>query len=249
MSIDADLETFFSQDIQQVVDDPDRFRMKLNIGIAAFKYLSNAQNLGAFASAISAGAAVAGVAFASWWASLGVLGTLGVTFGIMSTPVGWFAAAGVGGASLTYYAKKVFGSAKEAAITEVPKFINTPLDLLAISIFDLISPILLKIAYSDSEICNQERQKIHDYFVSEWGFNPRYIDGVLAFDLTKFDGFDWDRVPVLLSTLEASGDIRYQTIADEIVRIAKAVAHSDGIVSSGEELELQNLKRVLKYRG
>ena len=225
---DSELEEFFSREIESVVADPDKFRMKLGIGLDAFRFLRNAKNMGDFITVATGGTAAAGTAFAAWTTSLGTLGHLGLAFGLASTPVGWFAAAGAGGAAAFFLVGKLFRKARASAIDEVPKFINSPLDVIAVSICNLIAPVLLKIAHADSNFCESEREIIQSYFVREWGICPDYVDGLLDYDLTKLDEFPWEDLHLALQAMEQTGDIKYQVLADELIKMAEEVMLSDG---------------------
>ena len=94
MSLEKDLQDFYSEEISSVVEDSEKFRRKLNIGFDAFKYLSNAENLGSFITTLSTGVGAASLTYFGWMASIGTLGKFGLLIGVMSTPAGWRAAAG-----------------------------------------------------------------------------------------------------------------------------------------------------------
>ena len=245
MSFDNELEEFFSNDIPAVVADPEKFRRKLGIGADAFKYLKNAENLGSVITTLAGGTAAAGAVFGGWFLSLGTLGSLGLAVGLVSSPVGWVAAAGTGGAGAFFLIKRLFKGARNEAITEVPNFINSPLDILATSICEIINPILLKIAYADSNFCESEREKIRSYFINEWGINEAFVDGLLNYDESNLDSFDWDVLERTLDEIGSSGDIKVPTMANEMVRVAEEVMAADGHILPKEQLELDNLKSAL----
>lgn len=245
MTLENELESFFDKSIESVVRDSERFRKKLNIGADAFQYLSNAENLGAFTTAITSGAGISGIAYAGWISSMGMLGQIGLAVGFISTPAGWIAAAGVLGTTTIFLTRWLFHSLKKGAVTEVPNFINSPLDILASSICDLICPILLKIAYADRNFCEQERTKILNYFISEWGINPDYVDSLLSYDESHLSEFNWDTLKKTLLSIEKSGDIKYASTAREIIFITEEVIRSDGTVHEYELRELKKLETAL----
>lgn len=246
MSLDTELERFFSEQPAAVVRDPDRFRGKLNIGAAAFKYLNGAQNLGNFMTALSTGFGVASMSYFGWTASLGVIGQLGLALGFVSTPAGWVAAAGVGGMASVLMTRRLFRSVRKEAVTEVPNFINTPLDALGASVSDTICPVLLKIAHADGALSSLEVDKIKCYFVDEWGMDPAYVEGLLNYDLEHIEEFEWEDVKSALEEVGKTGDIDYETMAGEIVTIAKEVMASDGVVHPSEQREVDALGDALK---
>jgi hypothetical protein len=192
MSLETELSDYFSEEVTSVVDNSDKFRRKLNIGSDAFRYLSKAENLGSFTTALSTGAGIASISYIGWMASIGTLGKLGLFIGVMSTPAGWLTAAGIGGAATVLITRRLFQSVKKEAVTEVPNFINSPLDVLGSAICDLICPILFKIAYADGHIADQEQEKIKGYLINQWGINSGYVDGLIKYDEAKLRNFEWD---------------------------------------------------------
>lgn len=245
MSLETELHDFFSGEITSVVEDSDKFRRKLNIGSDAFWYLSKAENLGSFITALSTGAGIASLTCVGWIASIGTLGQIGLAIGIVSTPAGWFAAAGVGSAAAVFLTRRLLRSVKKEAVTEVPNFINSPLDILGSSICDLICPILLKIAYADGHVTNLEHKKIKDYFTDQWGINSNYVDGLLKFDEAKLRDFEWDGLSKTLKGIEKTGDLKYSTMASEILATAAEVMSCNGESHPDVQFEMDRLRKAL----
>ena len=245
MTLESELDDFFSEEITSVVENSDKFRRKLNIGADAFKYLSNAENLGSFTTALTTGVGVALITQMGWMASIGMLGKLGLFIGLVSTPAGWIAAAGAGGAATAFIIQRLFRSLKKEAITEVPNFINSPLDILGSSICDLTCPILLKIAYADGQITNQEHEKIKGYLIDEWGINSDYVDGLLKINEDHLCDFEWDGLKTMLKDIEKTGDLKYSTMASEIITTAEEVMACDNEIHPDELLEMDRLRKSL----
>ena len=57
----------------------------------------------------------------------------------------------------------------DSRVEVIPKFINTPIDVLAIGLFDSIAPLSLKVAAADGKISPEELEVIKSYFVEGWG--------------------------------------------------------------------------------
>ncbi len=250
MSIEDDLAGFFSEDldVESVVDNPEKFRAQLKIGSDAFKYLSRAENVGDFTQIAGAGALAGAATSAGWFASLGVLGKVGLGFGLVGTPVGWIALAGVAGVASTYGVKCLFDSAKDASVTEIPKFINTPLDVIGASICELILPILLKISYADGSFCIKERNTIEKYFVEKWGINKSYIIGMISETEVNIDKFSFDNLSTALKEIESTGDCKFDIMSKEILSISKDVLMSDGVAHDSEVLEIKKLEEALSSK-
>lgn len=245
MSIDDDLEAFYRNDIASVVSNPDQFRRKLDIGADAFKYLSTVDNLREYATVVTSGAGVAGFAYAGWITSIGTFGQIGVALGLVATPVGWIAAGGTAGAAAILLTHRLFKRAKKGVVTEIPHFINSPLDILAASLCDLLAPILLKIALADDELAESEVMFMKRYFTEEWGLNSDYVDSLLMYDAAHIAQFNWSTLKNIILEIEKSGDIKYDTLVNEILRNVEEVMLADGIVKISERHELTSLKTAL----
>jgi uncharacterized tellurite resistance protein B-like protein len=243
MTTEDDLASFFSEDIDNIVADPEKFRKKLGIGLDAFKLLSKADKLDGFLSSAAVGGAGALGVFAAWSSSLGVLGSIGASIGLVATPIGWMALAGGAGLATSYGIKRLLGSAKQGAVTEIPNFINTPIDVLGGSICDVLTPILLKIAYADNDFSVEEKETIVNYFTDQWGINPSYIENLISEIGNEFTEFNYAILADSLKELAIeSGDIQYDDMVKEIISAAEEVMTSDGIIDERETQEIEKLK-------
>ncbi len=175
---DQDPRDWF-EDIETIVAEPLNFKAKLAIGEDA--YTSLKVKNAAYQAWEVAGVATTAVLVAkssvvasTFFAPTGFLAAIGI--GTAVTPIGWVIAAGVvtGGAwvGITRYLKK----ASANRITVIPKFINTPLDVLALGLFDLLAPLALKVAEVEGRVGDGDRKLIADYFVREWGYDSRFVE-------------------------------------------------------------------------
>ena len=167
------------QDVDRIVVEPLKFKAKLAIGEDAYTSLRvkntvvevwDVAGVATTAAVVAKSSVVASTFFAptGWLAALGI--------GTAVTPIGWVVAAGVvtGGAwfhqlvdhllqdgfGITRHLKK----ASASKVTVVPNFINTPLDVLALGLFDLMAPLALKVAEVDGIVDQLRRQQLDDYF-------------------------------------------------------------------------------------
>ena len=127
----AEAEGF--DDIDRIVAEPLKFKIKLAIGEDAYtslKVTNAVVQVWDVAGVATTAAVVAksSVVASTFFAPSGLLAAIGI--GTAVTPIGWVIAAGVvtGGAwfSVTRHLKKATAS----KLTVVPNFINTPLDVL-----------------------------------------------------------------------------------------------------------------------
>ena len=59
----------------------------------------------------------------------------------------------------------------------IPRYITTPLDLIANELLGLMLPLSLKIAKSDdNKITESESNSIEDYYAEEWGYSRVFVD-------------------------------------------------------------------------
>jgi tellurite resistance protein len=248
MSLDQELEAFWAEEPSKVIDNTEVFKARLQIGAEAFKVLSAAENLGSVVSMVGGAGLLSTGAAAAWFSSLGVMGQVGLMVGAVSTPVGWIGLAGAGGAVATYGVRKLLKSAKDEAVVEVPKYIRTPIDILALLLFNLLAAVALKIAHSDGEYCTQEREAIEHYLVRGWGFNPTFVATNLKRVQLGLDNFSYDQLAEELKECEKKGDVKYETMVKEILGFAKGVTNADGIVHDAEKDELNALTKALQKK-
>ncbi|MEM6483963.1 MAG: TerB family tellurite resistance protein [Pseudomonadota bacterium] len=252
MSIDAELEDFFATEIDAVVANPDQFRRKLGIGREAFRLLSAVENTGSYVSAISSGAGAAGVSYAAWLSSLGVFGQVGLALGVVATPVGMVGAAGAVGAGTFLLTHRLLKRLRRETVEEVPKFINSPLDLLGISISEILAPTLCKIVLADDDVTETEVARVRSYLIDEWGYDETFVAPLLQFDARHSDEWSWDQLGGAIKSVDATGDIKALDFSRELMRIAEEVAGSDGVVCKSELAQLGLLREALglkKERG
>jgi len=243
-----EMEKMFTSDsdVKKIIVDPLKFKNQLKIGEDAYAFLSKANNLKSFFEISSTGVAAGGLAAAGWYASLGTLGQIGLTLGMVSTPVGWIAAAGAGGAALTFGAKKLFKKSKEKTMDSIPKFINTPLDVIGINIIELLLPPAIKVALADNEFCQIEKKTIVDYFHKKWGYDCEFIKERIDYFNANANKIDIKKFKERTKELsKSSKEIKYNVIKDEIIKITQDVIESDGAVHENEELMLDYIKNNL----
>lgn len=240
--------------VERVVADPLRFKLKLNIGEDAYgslrlkKHLGDAWDVGGVA-ATGAGLAASPVVATSLFASTasgGVLSWVGLG-AAAATPVGWIVAAALasGGAyyGVTRAARKFAGSRVET----IPKFINTPLDLLGATLFDLIGALAARVAMIDGQIDASEKSTIAEHFVREWGLDETYVGPALELILAEAGE---SRVKALARTLaqfqSENPDCNAAAMQSGLMSFLRDVAEADGVLDEREELALDAIAAVFK---
>ncbi|MCG3171665.1 MAG: hypothetical protein CALGDGBN_03306 [Pseudomonadales bacterium] len=244
MDIASELDQF-NFECFTVVQDADSFRAKLSIGSEAFKKLATAEKAGEALLALSATGGSSAVLFAGWYASLGLVAKIGFGIGLVATPYGPMAIGGSLAAMALLSIRKFYKSLKKDAVVEVPKFINSPIDVLGMSICSLIYPVALKIAHADNSVDETEMAAIRKYFVEQWGISASYVDQLHNELGSKAWAYAYERLKADISQVEKTGDVKAETLAQEIVAIAEDVMRADGRVHESESAELGRLRLAL----
>ena len=163
-----------------------RFKEQLGLGEEAYNVLKTANNLEKIVGtggAASGGALIASssvIATTFFPAEAGLLSALG--FGAVAvTPIGWVLAAGALTGGAYYGARILIDEMKRKRMTQIPKYINTPLDLIADQLLGLMLPLSIWIARSDDqEVDGEERNSIGSYYSDEWGYEPTFVQRAIA---------------------------------------------------------------------
>ena len=231
--------------IDAPLSHPACFKQALHIGEDAYKSLTikrqSLKLLGPLGAA-GAGAAVASSpVVATTFFGGGILAWLGIA--TATTPIGWVIATAVlSGTAWTGITRMLEGFSSKR-VDQIPKFINTPLDLLAVGIFDLICPLAVKLAAVDGEITDQERAEIARYFVGTWGYHDEFVkvavDMVSEFEYT----FD-DLVRNLVEFTRSNADCDAQAISRNVLAFLNEVAEASNGIEESERNALLEAERA-----
>ncbi len=238
----------WTEGIEQVIANDLQFKVKLDIGEEAFTSLRLKRYM---LDAIDAGnGAVAGAAIAksslvasTFFAPSGILGALGL--GTAVTPLGWAIAAGALGAGLSVIIGKKFVRGSSSRVKVIPDFINTPLDLLAIGLFDMIATLGLKMAAIDGPVETAERMLIEKYFIDEWGYDPVFVAAGLDKITAELDQYSIQDVAQKLASYKKNNpDCNYKSMSAEILRFLDLVIAVDGMTDEREQLTRDRIKSI-----
>jgi len=237
-------------DIETIVSEPLNFKAKLAIGEDAYKALRlknaavqvwDVAGVAATAAVVAKSSAVASVFFAP----TGFLAMIGL--GTAVTPVGWVIAASVitGGTwvGITRYLKK----SSADRVTVIPKFINTPLDVLALSLFDLFAPLALKVASTDGNIDETKQTMIRDYFVKEWGYDTEFTREGLKYTASKLNEFSIDEQAQALAEFASKNrDCNFKTMSEEILGFLRNIVNAEGSIDGQEVMAIDKIEASFK---
>ena len=251
--MDQQDEQDWFQDIDTIVSEPLNFKAKLAIGEAAYTSLKvkNAVVQVWDVAGVATTAAVvtkSSVVASTFFAPTGFLAALGL--GTAVTPIGWVIAAGVvtGGAwmGVTRYLKK----ASASRVTVIPKFINTPLDVLALGLFDLLAPLALKVAEVEGKISSPERKLINDYFIKEWGYDPKFVAEGINYTESKLNEISIKELAqTLVKFTRENPDCNFKIMSQEILGFLRNIGDTGEKIDGHETETIENIESVFKAVG
>jgi tellurite resistance protein len=228
--------------VEKVIADPLRFKARLNIGEDAYASLRLKKNLFSLwdvASWGGTGAAVASskVVAGTFFAPTGLLALLGL--GTAVTPIGWVIAAAVGSAGAYYGVTRLFGGYEGSRVETIPKFINTPIDLLGATLLDLMGSLAIRVAAIDGQIDDRERAAISEQFVSDWGFDPAYVEQALVVLEANTAAASIKALSAQLARFQIENpDCNADAMRAALLEFLRDIATADGVLDEREELAL-----------
>ena len=230
-----------------------KFKKKLAIGEDAYASLRLKKNVIEAWDIFGAGATAVSVAQSSAIASTffapgGLLAAVGI--GTAVTPIGWVISAGVLSAGAWVGISRYLKNQTNTRVTIIPEFINTPLDILGLTLFDFIAPLALKIANIDGKIEPSERLVIRTYFVNEWGFDSGFVEKSLLYTETKLSDFSIKDIATALAEFKKSNpDCNYSVMSKDILSFLTDIMQSDGIIDEREEMAINLVDSIFTEVG
>ena len=241
----------FGNDLDCVVADTLKFKRKLRIGENAYALLrakngiQGLYDVGGVAMTAGAAAAspiVAGTFFAS---SAGWLSIIGI--GAATTPIGWVIAAAVATGGAYYGVTRLVRKQTDAMVDTIPRFINTPIDLLGMELFDLIGALAVRVASIDGEVDPSERNAIARQFIEEWGYDPLYVSEALDVLVASTGDVSIKAITKALADFQAaSPDCNGAAMQAELLVFLREVVEADGRLDEREELAMDGIKAAFR---
>lgn len=236
------------KNVDAVITEPLKFKAKLNIGEAAYKSLRLKNNISSLIDYISAAGTGAGIASSAavastFFAPNAFLGALGLA--TAATPIGWVIAAGVASSGAWFGLTKLVNKHSSEQITVIPKFINTPIDILALAIFDLLAPLAFKVAEIDGQIAQSEEDIITSYFVNEWGYDAAFTNQACLYSKSKLDDLSIKELAISLAKFKKDNpDCHYESMTKEVLKFLNEIIEADNIIDEREEMAIERVQRV-----
>ena len=242
-------DRFLSLEIDSPVKNERDFKAQLGIddtylSSRIWKLLSEQVETGCVM--VTGGAIVASPPVAAvFFPAGGILGLIGL--GTAATPVGWVIGIAVVSGVIWKFGKDKINLvlSGDHRIEKIPVWLNTPLDVLALALFDLLAPLALKVAAIDGEIHEKERNRINEYFVKSWGYDCRFVElgiSCIEDDLSNFKIMELSKT--LKKYTKKNPDCDHQKIADKITDFLQKLIEADDVIRESEELALNEIKRA-----
>ncbi|NIJ17518.1 TerB family tellurite resistance protein [Sphingobium vermicomposti] len=244
---DAPTLSFDASGVDRVVAEPLRFKQQLRIGEDAFALLRAKKNLYALyetAGAAGTGAAIAGssAVASTFFAPTGLAAMLGLA--TAATPVGWVIAAAVVAGGGYYGATTWFSDKTGEFVDTIPKYINTPIDVLGAALIDLLGSLSLRIAAIDGQIDSSELACIAEHFVEDWGFDRTYVTRALDALVPRANETRVKTIAHQLAEFQAANpDCNGPAMQAELMKFLRELAMADGVLDEREELALEAIER------
>ena len=254
MSLAEDLDEFFADSDEVIVQEPLKFKAQLGIGEKAYGLLRAREKMGTFSQAIGIGAGASTIAGSSvvastFFASSGFMASALSTIGLGATavtPVGWVIAAGVLSGGAYVGVTRLLERSKDNGLIIVPKYINTPLDVIAVALIELMLPVSLKIANAGGGIQQSELTAIRNFFSDEWGYSPGFVDRLIEEYQDQIDAVSYSNLAESLGNYCAeSKDCDREAIMAGFLAHLRTVVEADGIVDDEEKAQLDQLTKLL----
>jgi len=166
-----------------------------------------------------------------------------------ATPVGWVVAAAVASGGAYYGVMSLAGKYTSSRVEKIPKFLNTPIDLLGATLFDLIGGLALKVAILSNDIDEVERDSLVDYFVEVWGIDKEYIRQSLPILEDQVRGRNLkEMVKALVEFQLDNPDCNPEAMKKDILELLNEIVIADGEIDEREELALGTVESELNKR-
>ena len=241
----------FGDELECVIDDTLKFKRKLRIGEEAYTLLRAKNGLQSLwdvggvvttAGSVAASPLIASTFFAS---SAGWLSVIGI--GTAATPIGWVIAAAVATGGAYYGVTRLVKKQTGGMVDTIPKFINTPIDLLGMQLLDLMGALAVRVAAIDGKIAASERKTIERHFIDDWGYAPGYVRPALALLIQNVGDASLKAISKSLAEFQAANpDCNGAEMQKELLQFLQDVVAADGKLDEREDLALDAIRTTFK---
>ena len=130
-------------------------------------------------------------------------------------------------------------------VTVIPNFINTPLDVLALGLFDLLAPLALKVAEIDGRVPDSERKLVTAYFIKEWGYDAKFVDEGINYTESKLGEISIrELAQALVRFTRENPDCNFKMMSREILGFLRNIVEAGGRIDEYEEVTLAKIETI-----
>jgi hypothetical protein len=255
MSLQSELEELFSNEDESIIQEPLRFKAKLGIGERAYALIRAREHMTTFTEALGIGAAASTAAGSTvvattFFAKTGLVASalssigLGVT---AVTPVGWILAAGVVSSAAYVGVSRFFERSKKSDLVIIPKYINTPMDIIALAMLELRLPFSIKLAHASGVFSDAKYRVIQSYYADQWGYSAAFVALMITEYQTDLESISFSRLAQTLTEYcEDNPDCDRAAILGDFVQHLADVIEADPQIHEQELLQFEYLKTLLQ---
>lgn len=235
--------------VQRVIANDEKFKARLGAGAGTFASLRAADllrgiwNVGGAATTGATIAASSTVASA-FFAPGGVAAFLGLA--TAATPVGLVVEAGAAAGGPYFGVNRLFRTYYGSRVDEIPRFLNTSIDVLGATFLDLVGSLAVKVAAIDGKVEDSEREAIRSYFVDEWGVDAQYTK--CALELLEEKATEQrinEMVKVLGEFARSNPDCDFAKTQKGLKELLTEISEADGKLDEREEMAIERIVGAL----
>ena len=159
-----------------------------------------------------------------------------------ATPIGWVVAAAAVCGTAYYGASRYFAEGESEFVDQIPKYINTPIDLLGFSLFGLIGGLSVRVVESKGCLDPHSRKVIMDHFCKDWGYDPAFVERALALLEAEREAGSITATAQALAGFQASNpDCNASAMQKELLSFLRDVVEADGVITASEQAALDEI--------
>jgi hypothetical protein len=243
------LKDFFDDiETEKIVEIPERFKIKLGLDERSYKYLNSAKNLKEFLEVLLAGSAgglsgyLYGLNGITFFKSLLVVIGYTTKFSLL---VGTVSAGGGVFLAGILIVKYLYNKADSLAMDRIPKFINTPIDILGASVLDILLYPAVKISLADGHFSYSEVRFIVDNIYNDWGISRDYCKKSIKNIFQTIHDYDYKiTYDMVVSVCGDNKNINKHGLFEDICLLVEGISFADGDLSAAEQDELLAMRQA-----
>jgi uncharacterized tellurite resistance protein B-like protein len=119
-----------------------------------------------------------------------------------------------------------------------------------LGLFDLLTPLALKVAWFDGNIDQTEKKLIRSYFIDEWGYDQNFVDEGMRFTESRLSDFTIKEIAQTLADFKKENpDCNYEAMSRGILEFLHDIMEADGRVDEREELAIEKVQSIFEETG